>query len=336
MSDDPGGATYVLPIRRSAVDRDDDLTAYLTGLRAQLPVVVVDGSPPDVFAAHRYRWPSGILHVPVDPALAALNGKVAGVRTAMKYVGTERVIVADDDVRYDRFALRRVCALLNDAEIVRPQNYFRPLPWHARLDTARTLLNRISGGDWPGTLAFRRSAYDAAGGYDGDVLFENLELVRTIRAAGGRERVASDCFVLRRPPSVAQYLDQRIRQAYDEFARPARLAVQLAVMPLFAFATARFGPRAAGVFACAAIAAAEAGRRRDGGPSVFPCDTPLYAPLWLLERGVTSWCAIALRLTRGGVRYSNGRLRIAAHSLRSLRMRYGAGLVPPRAQGARP
>ena len=32
----------------------------------------------------------------------------------------------------------------------------------------------------------------AAGGYDGDVLFENLELIRTVRARGGEEAVALD------------------------------------------------------------------------------------------------------------------------------------------------
>ena len=37
-------------------------------------------------------------------------------------------------------------------DLVRPQNYFEPLPWHARWDTARTLLNRGLGRDYPGTL----------------------------------------------------------------------------------------------------------------------------------------------------------------------------------------
>ena len=120
-------------------------------------------------------------------------GKVNGVVTGVRECSHERVVIADDDVRYDAAALRRVVALLDEADLVRPQNYFDPLPWHARWDTARSLLNRVFTGDpafpvgdFPGTLAVRRSAFLASGAYDGDALFENLELMRTIRAAGGR------------------------------------------------------------------------------------------------------------------------------------------------------
>jgi hypothetical protein len=48
----------------------------------------------------------------------------------------------------------------------------------------RTLLNRASGGDWPGTLGVRRSALQRTGGYDGSAMFENLELVRGEAHAG--------------------------------------------------------------------------------------------------------------------------------------------------------
>ena len=97
------------------------------------------------------------------------------------------MVIADDDVRYDEAALDAVRRLLDRAALVRPQNYFAPLPWHACLDTARTLINRVTGGDWPGTFGVRRAALERTGGYDGNVLFENLEMVRTIKAAGGVE-----------------------------------------------------------------------------------------------------------------------------------------------------
>jgi hypothetical protein len=66
--------------------------------------------------------------------------------------------------------------------------------------------------------------------------------------------------------------------------------------------------------ACAALAvtiAAEVGRRRSGGSDRFPATSSLLAPLWLLERGVCTWCAVWCRLT-GGVRYSSGKLIHAA------------------------
>jgi FPC/CPF motif-containing protein YcgG len=262
--------TYVLPIRSAGSDADDGLAHYLETLARLLPVIVVDGSPPDVFAQHRADWPNTILHLPVDEDRRAdLNGKVAGVVTGLRRVRTAKAVIADDDVRYDPIALRRIAALLDNADVVRPQNVFEPLPWHALFDSGRSLIARATGGDWPGTLGIRMDVYARAGGYDGDLLFENLELVRTLRAVGGRELVAYDLFVRRVPPTASRYLSQRVRQAYDEFARPGRLAVQLALAPLLALAAARHGPRALGACALAAVALAEAGRRR-GGPTRLP------------------------------------------------------------------
>ena len=314
--------TYVLPIRRTAAIKDDELPAYLAGLVSLLPVVVVDGSPPAVFAHHAAAWPAAVVHVPVDEDRRGdLNGKVAGVVTGLRRVRTAKAVIADDDVRYDPFALRRLAALLDDAGVVRPQNVFDPAPWHAVLDTGRSLIARATGGDWPGTLGVRMDAFARIGSYDGTVLFENLELVRTLRAAGARELVAYDLFVARRPPAVRHFLGQRVRQAYDEFARPGRLAVQLAVAPLLAAGTMRFGARALAAFALGSIAIAEIGRARGGGRRVFPPRTAMLAPFWVLERAVTSWCAVGLRLTRGGVSYSHGTMRVAANRERALRRR---------------
>jgi hypothetical protein len=314
--------TYVLPIRRTAVLKDDDLAAYLDALVKLVPVVVVDGSPPGIFAHHAATWPAAVLHTGVDDDRRGdLNGKVAGVVTGLRRVRTAKAVIADDDVRYDPFALRRLAALLDHADVVRPQNVFNPAPWHAVLDSGRMLIARATGGDWPGTLGLRMDVYARAGGYDGTVLFENLELVRTLRAVGARELVAYDLFVARRPPTARHFLAQRVRQAYDEFARPGRLAAQLAVGPLLALGTARFGPRALAAFAVGAIALAESGRRRGGARRVFPARAAILAPLWVLERAATSWCAVAMRLTRGGVRYSHGTLRVAANPERVLRRR---------------
>src|SRR5206468_11787027 len=101
-------------------------------------------------------------------------------------------------------------------------------------DTARTLLNRSVGRDYPGTLAVRRSRMLAMGMYDGDVLFENLELMRTLRAHGGTIASPLDLFVARVPPSAAHFWGQRTRQAYDDLALPLRMALWLAVLPLLA------------------------------------------------------------------------------------------------------
>ena len=328
--------TYVLPIRRLTIGTDDDLPEYLQSLARLMPVLVADGSPPAVFAHHAAAWPSAVRHIAIDEDRRSdLNGKVAGVVTALRRVHTPKAVIADDDVRYDPFVLRRLCALLDDADIVLPQNVFHPAPWHAVLDTARTLIARATGGDWPGTLGIRMEVYARAGSYDGNVLFENLELVRTLRATGGRERRADDMFVARRPCSSLRFFDQRLRHAYDELGRPARLVAQLAIVPVLALGMRRFGVRALAASALGAVALAEAGRRRCGGAQVFPFAASLCAPVWLIERAATSWIALGLRLARGGVRYSNGTLRVAANSEGTLRARHAAGAALAAAEARR-
>lgn len=322
-------AVYLLPLRRSQVDPDlADLTAYLARIATVLPVVVADGSPPAVRAVHAAAWGDRVRVVPVAAPLPATNGKVVGVLTGLAATTAERVVIADDDVRYDGATLAQVAALLRDADVVVPQNVYDTLPWHARWDSARSLLNRAFGFDFPGTLAVRRSALGPEG-YDPGVLFENLELVRTVQARGGRVRPAPDVYVARRPPTARKFVEQRVRQAYDSFAQPARLLTELGLLPLTlgAFAAARASiparaPRAAALATLAlfAVAVAEVGRRRHDGAAHFPATAPLWAPLWLAERAVCSWAAVAWRI-RGGVPYAGTRLRTAAHSARDLRLR---------------
>ncbi|MFI6332369.1 glycosyltransferase [Micromonospora chersina] len=313
--------TYVLPIRRLDTRDSDELTPYLRWLAARVEVIVVDGSPPPVFAHHRRLWGELVRHLPPEPGLRGRNGKVLGVLTGVPAAGHEDVVIADDDVRYDEHGLRAVRLLLRRADLVRPQNYFDPLPWHACWDTGRILLNRAVGADFPGTLAVRRSVFLAMGGYDPDVLFENLELIRTVRAHGGTVATEAGLYVRRLPPTARHFCSQRTRQAYDELARPVRLLAALLVLPGVVVAVAARRPALLATGAAAVVALAEVGRRRAGGRAVFPPATAWTAPLWLLERGVCSWLAVSQAVCRGGVRYAGGRLGRAANSTRALRRR---------------
>jgi hypothetical protein len=285
--------------------------------------IVADGSEPPVFDANRAAFEAaGATHLPLDPDLRGFrNGKVAGVLTAARRASHEALVIADDDVRYDAATLSRTVDLLADHDLVRPQNFFRPLPWHARWDTARTLLNRAFGRDYPGTLAVRRSLLLDLGGYDGDVLFENLELMRTVAAAGGTEAAPLDLYVPRLPPSTEHFLGQRVRQAYDDFALPARMALWFALVPGLALCAARRRPGPPLAAAALAVALAERGRRRAGGRAVFPATGSLAAPLWVLERGTCAWLALGARLRHGGVAYAGTRIAVAANSRRALRRR---------------
>ncbi|MEV4839737.1 glycosyltransferase family 2 protein [Nonomuraea sp. NPDC049486] len=309
---------YVLPLRWEDDSGLEELTAYLRALSRRLRVVVVDGSPGPLFERHAAAWRGLVTHVRPDTDLLRANGKVGGVLTGMRLARAEHVIIADDDVRYDEWALARMDRLLDEAELVRPQNYFARLPWHARWDTARTLLNRGLGADYPGTFGVRRSFFARMGGYDGDVLFENLELIRTVRAHGGRELRPLDLYVRRLPPDAARFWSQRVRQAYDDLAQPGRMALFLSVLPGLAFCLLRHRYVLPVAGAVLAVGVAEAGRRRAGGRRVFPGTSALFAPVWIVERATCAWLAVGAAVC-GGVPYAGRRLRRAAHSVRWLR-----------------
>jgi hypothetical protein len=328
----PLDVEYVLPLKWTAGEDPYELTAYLRLLSNWLDVTVVDGSDPEVFDSHRRLWTSWVRHMPPEPR-PGRNGKVAGVVTGVRAARHEFVIIADDDVRWDRPGLERAVALLADADLVRPQNVFSPMPWHARWDTARSLVNRAFGADYPGTYALRRSSFVAAGGYDGDVLFENLEMSRTLRAVGGRETSAASLFVRRIPPTTRHFLGQRTRQAYDDLAQPARLVAEAALLPIGLVLlsglrrNARPGrlPRPLLAAVLGSIALGEVGRRRQGGRAVYPPTAALWTPLWLAERAFSVWVAILHRLL-GGMPYGGQRIRVAAHSNRQLQNRFASTL----------
>jgi hypothetical protein len=319
------GCEYVLPLRWDGEQGLDELTHYLLGLPDWVDVTVVDGSPGAVFRAHERAWAGRLRHLRPQPWPGA-NGKVAGVVTGVRRARHERVVVADDDVRYDGPTLASVVALLDRADLVRPQNVFTEHPWHARWDTGRTLLNRALGHDFPGTFALRRSTFVQMGGYDGNVLFENLELSRTVRACGGTELCADHLFVGRRAPTTERFLRQRVRQAYDDLAQPVRLAVELSILPGLVL-LARWRPRWLPLLLVAVPALAERGRRRAGGAAVFPAMAAWWALPWLLERGAGVWVAVAWRAA-GGVPYAGARLSRAATTPAQLRRSFSAGRSP--------
>jgi hypothetical protein len=315
----PYELTYVLPFKSGGGEDLGDLTEYVQALSRLVDLIVVDGSDPREFERHRELWGEYATHVPPRPGLSFANGKVDGVITGVELAATEKVVVADEDVRYDVAALQRISALLDDYDLVRPQNYFDPMPWHALWDTGRTLLNRAVAADYPGTLGVRRSIFVAAGGYDGDVMFENLEMIRTIEEAGGSSIAPLDLYVRRVPPDSKQFLAQRPRQAYDDLAQPWRLATFASVLPAVAVAVRR-RPALVPTAAAAIVAMAEIGRRRAGGTRVFPAAASFIAPLWVAERALCTWIALADR-ARGGTPYRGSRLKTAANPRREIRRR---------------
>jgi hypothetical protein len=313
-------ATYVVPLRWTAPGPIDELGDHLAAVADRVDeVIVVDDSPPELHAAHGESLPAAVRHLTPDPGRQSPNGKVDGILTGIAAARNERIVIADDDVRWEHETLERAIGLLDEAELIRPQNYFRPLVLHARWDTARSLLNRvITGdrqfpvGDFPGTFALRRSFLLTAGGYDGSALFENLELMRTVAASGGRILTPLDLYVPRLPPSFAHFRSQRVRQAYDDWSMPLRMAAFMSLLPGLAWLLAGGRRGIAGAILAAPIPIAEAGRRKADGRGHFPVSSSLLAPAWVLERGVCTWIAFWRGVSGTGVRYGRGRITLAA------------------------
>ena len=302
-------ATYLLPIRLLDWRPIEELVAYVRSLSG-IEVVVVDGSSRQIFDALELGLAGWAIHVPPNPQIKGRNGKVRGVLTGLQIATHDKILVADDDVRYDVPTLGKLADCLDRWHVVRPQNYFSPRPWHAIIDGARSLINRALDGDWPGTLAFRKSAVPQ--GYNADVLFENFELVRTIRYHGGRELVARDIFVARRPPTTGQFWHQRVRQAYDEFARASRLIVALSLLPILAVITIRRKFGAVATLALVPVIVAGAGWARGSAHRYFSWLSVAVAPLWALERACSSWLAVFARLLLGGMPYGDTIISAAA------------------------
>jgi hypothetical protein len=308
INDEGAFCTYLLTIRRARFNAEEstNFRAYFQTLAAAgCEVLVVDGSPPEVFAEHKEAWRSVCRHEPVNMQYKYLNGKVNGIHTGVAVAAHDRIILADDDIRYTPADVRRMAELLKDYDMVRPQNYFRPLPVWARTEAARMLINRawIAEGDYSGTLGITRNAMLRAGHYDGDVLFDNEEIVRHFRLKGARIKYARDFFLLKLPPTFEKWIEQRPRQAYEDFVMRAK-TLFFASLPLVLALTWMKGGWVLSLIYVAVISfgacVAAARGLTDGATEFFPTRIVFYAPLWIAERCVSTYWAFYWYLTRGG------------------------------------
>lgn len=308
--------TYICPIRCNMVNKSaiSEFREYWKTLdQLGCEVLVVDGSPPEVFETHDKEW-LHCRHIKVDQKYTYLNGKVNGIMTAVPQAKHEKIILADDDVRYDASDVQRTLEGLEKFDVVRPQNYFHPLPFWTRLDAARILLNRafLPEGDFPGTFGFLKSVFEAAGPFDGDVLFDNEELIKHLQNFGARICYANDFFILRKPPAFNKWLEQRPRQAYEDFVMKEKSAFFLSLLPLHLLLGLTGKRKSLSLLTISlsifAIHKAWKARKKEAG-KFFPVHTPFYAPLWLLERSISVYIAIYWKLVKGGYPFGDKIIR---------------------------
>jgi Glycosyl transferase family 21 len=301
--------TYLLPLRRASFDGAEAarIRRYLGSL-AQIgcEILLVDGSRDEVFHRHASVFGDVCRHQRVDRGFGYLNDKVNGIHTGLALASHQKIVLADDDIRYSTRNLREVLRLLESYEVVRPQNFLQPLPWWAKMEAARMLINRatLRAADYPGTCCFRRETMLSAGHYDGDVLFDNEEILRHFAQRGCKIAYANDLFVRKRPPAFRKWLEQRPRQAYEDFGMRAKTAFFFCLAPLLIMSAILFGLIISlGVvvlISLGAIALAARGRARGRAREFFPRHCCLFAPFWIAERTMSTWWALYWFLRHGG------------------------------------
>ena len=293
--------SFIVPIRRAKIDETEieQLAAYFKTVRlAGCELLIVDGSPAPIFEIHKKSWEAFSEHVAPDPKYKYLNGKVNGVHTGVDLASHEHIILADDDIRFTASDIKRMNLLLESFEMVRPQNFIAPLPWWARLETARILINRgvLRAGDYPGTCAFRRSTMRRVGHYDGDVLFDNEEIVRHFALNGVNIHYGLDFFIRKLPPTFSKWLEQRPRQAYEDFVMRAKTIAFLSVIPMVLGLGVFVGARSALTFlfllSLLSVLLSAKGLVRNAAYRYFPSTSPFFAPLWIVERSISVYWAV--------------------------------------------
>jgi hypothetical protein len=272
--------SYLVVIERDREVNGDlrELATYLSTLTvAGCEVIVVDDSPAPVFESHRrvLRWVSR--HIAARPRHRSFSGTIDVVRTAIDVSTCDKVIVAEENVRYDSAAIGSVC----EAGRMLVHRGVEPLPDHGA------------------TFGMRRSTVRGLRGVDvawssGD------DPVRHLTSQGAEVFSACDVFVRRLPPPLINWLHDRPKQAGDDFAIPVKTAFFFALLPTAMLLAVLGGMRLAGGYA-GAIAFASlvlAVRGRAGTSTFFPLRACLSAPLWVLERSISVYWALLQRLNR--------------------------------------
>jgi len=274
--------SYLVIIDGESVADLREFAAYLSDLGvAKCDVVIVDNSPEHTFARHRRILCWVGRHVAPRPRHRNAAGAIDPLRTALDVASCDKVIVADPNVRYDAQSIDDLCAMLDAHEAVVPQDYLDPMPWWSSIEAGRMLVHRGVEPlpDHAATFGFRKPAVSNA-------------------ALDPRTLVAGEnVFVRRLPQKLYQWIDERPRQADDDFNFPMKTAFFFALIPLALLLASVGGARLAGTYAgtIAFGAFALAVRGRVGAATFFPLRACLCAPIWVLERSVSVYWALIRR-----------------------------------------
>jgi hypothetical protein len=290
---------YVVPLEEKLTQAElESLALYLTSLGlAGYETLVLDAAEGESFEQHGrvLRWVAG--HVAVSREHRTASGAIDPVHAADDFASADSIVVAGTGVRYTTEQLETVCSLLQLHEVVEPQDYIDPLPWWSAIDAGRVLLHRSLEPfpDHGSTFGFRRGVVRGLRGIDAGVGDDH---VRRLAAQGAEVFSALDLFIRRSPASLHEWMGERVRQAEDDFSLPMKSAFFFALIPMIVVLTLIGGAQmAAGYSGAIAFAAVMlAFRGRFGARAFFPVIACLFAPLWVLERSLSVYWALAARM----------------------------------------
>ncbi|HXG59467.1 MAG TPA: hypothetical protein VNL91_10630 [Thermoanaerobaculia bacterium] len=293
----PPRCSYVVPIRHETVsnERLHALASYLSDLTVEgCETVVLDASPPDVFAHNQrvLRWVSR--HVAVS--LPAME-----MRLAARMASCEKIIVAAEDMRYGADEIRSMTLLLEIHEVVRPQESIEADRWWSGIDAAGILVERGMENTprRTATIGCRRTALR---GFRGLLaLPAGSAPVGPELAAAAETFVATDVFVRRLTPDWRSWAGSRAALAAGDLDHPFRAAAFLAVIPAGLLFALSGGLTLAALYAALAgsIVTAVAAFGRGRAARIFPLWLCFLAPLWVAERSLSIYVAL-LRSVAGG------------------------------------
>lgn len=300
--------TYIFIIQRTVLSGTDmqEISCYLALLNsAGCDVIVVDGSPLEVYAAHEGAWFNLCRHVKIDSRYHSSSSYINSLYTGAALASCQKIIAATEKVRYTPEDVLRMCELLEHFELVRPQNYLFPLNWWSQLESAGILVNRtlFPGGDAPETFGFLNSTFHKFCSRK-DKTFETAEdLARQFIIHQSKVCFALDFLIQKNSSPFSEWCSQCFRETYKSFSFGLRPCIFLLLLPLgillqFFLGTGPLLFYTASVL-LGIITIAFVGRFR-GGSRFFPLRLSLAAPAWLFERILCHYKTLFWLLTPGG------------------------------------
>lgn len=300
--------TYIFTIQRASVSIEEtgEISKYFALLCSiGCEVIVVDGSPLEVYAAHEGAWYSLCRHVKVDSKYHSPDFQVNSFYTGAVLAGCQKVIAAADNIRYTADDILRMCELLERFELVRPQNYLYPLSWWSKVESVSILVNRtiFPGGDSPETFGFLAPAFRRACNGRERNLENPDDITRQLIARRARVCYALDFLIRKNSPAFKEWCSSCFRNTYRSFNFSLRSFTFILIVPL-GIALGIFSSTEHLMFYVAAIllnlfTITFLGRFR-GGSRFFPLRLPLFSPVWLIERILCYYKTLFWLLTPGG------------------------------------